>query len=857
MRVFLTLFCFLLLSGNSKAQISAFPYVERFDTVAVPALPFGWTTTTNRSASGDFITSTSTPRSTPNCIFSQNATLSQTLTSPTFNFTNRTPNKLEFYSSRSSTHTAGLVMEASTDNGVSWPFQLADTIRNPGTTSYVLTSIALPGSLFNQPTVRFRWRLVGIPSGGPNGTFRLDDVSLTVLTTYDVAVIKLASTPNAATIRDSLALWVTVKNLGAQPASGYSVKFFRDANSNQIPEISEQFSSVGGNPILPGDSAIFSVNHPPLRAGDHRFYAIISFSQDENALNDSLSTLLSIGYAKGALLINEIMYAPVGDEPEWVELYNPSPDTVNVKNWRISDISTTTKTLITSVDAFIPPAGYGLVAKDANISLVHPGITAPIFLAGFAALNNTTPDAVVIYDARSISIDSVLYAPSWGGQNGKSLERIDTDVSSVIQSNWSTSSDSTGSTPGKFNSVGRLQFDLAVGQTSATPTTLNQQFALTLNAYIRNLGKLAASSFSVSMFADTNKNGIGEPSELLQTTTPASSIPPGDSLLVSYQWTSPPAGETRIIVRVDYAPDLRTGNNSAQFRVRQNYPVRSLVINEIMYDPLTGQNEWLEFYHRGSAPVDLANWKFSDRPTPSGSVNTFTISSLSRIVQPGDFVVVAAESTILQLYPNLQSSSSNLHLFISNRPGGFSLGNDGDDVVLKDLTDSTIDSVSYSPRWHHPDVADAKGRSLERINPDLETNDRRNWSTATGALGGSPGKANTILTSSLPTSASITISPNPFSPDNDGFEDFCSVQYNLPSSTSLIRIRIYDIKGRLIRTLANAEFSGATGEVIWDGLDEDRQRARIGPYVVFIEALDSQGGVVHTAKAVAVVATKF
>ena len=70
-------------------------------------------------------------------------------------------------------------------------------------------------------------------------------------------------------------------------------------------------------------------------------------------------------------------------------------------------------------------------------------------------------------------------------------------------------------------------------------------------------------------------------------------------------------------------------------------------------------------------------------------------------------------------------------------------------------------------------------------------------------------------------------------------------------------MRIFDIKGRLIRTLANGELSGPQSQIIWDGLDDGKQRVRIGPYVVLIEALDSQGGAVYSAKAVAVVAARL
>jgi hypothetical protein len=75
--------------------------------------------------------------------------------------------------------------------------------------------------------------------------------------------------------------------------------------------------------------------------------------------------------------------------------------------------------------------------------------------------------------------------------------------------------------------------------------------------------------------------------------------------------------------------------------------------------------------------------------------------------------------------------------------------------------------------------------------------------------------------------------------------------------TSLSCVSIFDITGLLLHTPANSELSGPQGEVIWDGLDDAKQRVRIGPYVVFIEAIDGQGGTIATARTVAVVATRL
>jgi flagellar hook assembly protein FlgD len=124
-------------------------------------------------------------------------------------------------------------------------------------------------------------------------------------------------------------------------------------------------------------------------------------------------------------------------------------------------------------------------------------------------------------------------------------------------------------------------------------------------------------------------------------------------------------------------------------------------------------------------------------------------------------------------------------------------------------------------------------------------------------VGGTPGKINSVMTISAVSNSTISISPNPFSPDGDGLEDYCIIHYNLPMPASMLNVRIYDIKGRCIRMLANGEFAGAKGEIIWDGLDENRQRARIGVYIVYLEATDRSSGRVERAKTVAVAAAKL
>jgi len=91
----------------------------------------------------------------------------------------------------------------------------------------------------------------------------------------------------------------------------------------------------------------------------------------------------------------------------------------------------------------------------------------------------------------------------------------------------------------------------------------------------------------------------------------------------------------------------------------------------------------------------------------------------------------------------------------------------------------------------------------------------------------------------LPTEASLDVSPNPFSPDADGFEDFTVIQYKFPVETATIRARLFDTRGRIIRTLADSMPAANEVRLILDGKDNDGRIARIGPYICLIEAYNA------------------
>lgn len=105
-----------------------------------------------------------------------------------------------------------------------------------------------------------------------------------------------------------------------------------------------------------------------------------------------------------------------------------------------------------------------------------------------------------------------------------------------------------------------------------------------------------------------------------------------------------------------------------------------------------------------------------------------------------------------------------------------------------------------------------------------------------------PGADNSILVENLPEVGSVLFDPNPFSPDGDRFEDELRISYSLPFAQAFLTVQIFDSKGRDVRTLARNLVTGAEGILAWDGRFDNSERARIGIYIIKVEAVDQSTG---------------
>lgn len=568
------------------------------------------------------------------------------------------------------------------------------------------------------------------------------------------------------------------------------------------------------------------------------------------------AVVIIIAFAKltfPQIVINEVMYAPASPNREWFELHNVSDSPVNIQNWKWKDAAASNPSrIITSSFLEIPPKSFLLVCEDtSNVKAGFPGISGLLTQsAGWNALNNSGNENIVLYNSSGITVDSLTYNSSWGGTGGKSLEKKISEAPANNQTNWGTALDPMNATPLRKNSITPKPHDLALKSFQIDPLFPAAGNELTLSFVIINNGINTADNFSMKIYDDENFDSIKTADEKIDSVF-FSDFNAGDSISYTFSIEDADTGSIQFIAFIDYIRDEDTLNNIIVRRIfvsPQGSGNGGIVINEIMYDPISGQSEWIEIYNVSGQPVNLKNWKYRE------SSSFITLSTDDLIFKPGDYFVLAHDSTIFNLYGNLKSLRQNQFLRFSN---SLSLSNNGEMISIADSMGIIADEVSYRPEWNNPNLSDTKGIALERINPSYLSNDKNNWSSCAKPNGGTPGEVNSIFADSEVSESTVTISPNPFSPDGDGFEDFTLINYKLESQLTQLRVKVYDIKGRLVRTLVNNSISGSEGILIFNGYDDSNRKLRTGIYILYIEAIDNAGGIFNNIKTPVVIASKL
>ncbi len=263
----------------------------------------------------------------------------------------------------------------------------------------------------------------------------------------------------------------------------------------------------------------------PLRAQPSPGYLFTGWTpsylgyQSTTAMNISSDEDITANFVLGStqiapIVINEINYhspdTPSQDAGDWIELYNPNNETVDLSGWFLEDESGNYFNL--PANTFLGGQGYLVLAEDeVRFHNVHPTVTN--FIAGFGhsasgnlGLSNGG-EWISINNANRSFIDSVHYDdklpwPESPDGNGPTLQLISHNLDNALPGSWTASVEVLG-TPGAPN---QSQLYLGENTVLCSPQTilLNAGFeSCTDCTYLWNTG---ASTMTISVTPNNGNN---------------------------------------------------------------------------------------------------------------------------------------------------------------------------------------------------------------------------------------------------------------------------------------------------------------------------------------------------------------
>lgn len=404
-------------------------------------------------------------------------------------------------------------------------------------------------------------------------------------------------------------------------------------------------------------------------------------------------------------------------------------------------------------------------------------------------------------------------------------------------------------------SIDYLSYNYDLQIKSSNVTFDKKRNSFTSNTIIYNSGLKTAYNFNIIICISNSTNPIIDTlNDITVYKAKIDSLLSKDSIIIKVDFSHNSQKTKKLKTFIDFPLDMKLDNNfNLQFFSNPLLPF-SILINEIMYNPLPNNSEYLELFNNTNDSINLINWKILDQYTTSGRRNEIVISN-EVYIKSKDYITISADSSIFNLFPYLKNCKEKVYVL---NKSSLNLNNDEDEIVIYDLNGDLQDSMKYSDKWHNPNISNSKGTSLEKINTNLISKDRNNWSSSTNILGGTPSKINSVFKDEMEIIQNkVEILPNPFSPNDDGFEDNTLIKISSEFNTAFLRIRIFDKNGRIRKNLINNKAITNHYEVIWDGKDDEGKTLHTGIYIVFVELIDDSNGVTKSYKVPVVIAKKI
>ncbi len=533
------------------------------------------------------------------------------------------------------------------------------------------------------------------------------------------------------------------------------------------------------------------------------------------------------------IVINELMPDP---DPainlpleEYVELKNRTHFNINLKSWSFATPTVSKKLpdIIIKPDSFIVLTGTGNASTFLSF-----GITAYEVTSFPSLLNDGT--TLTLRDSTNLLIHSISYTPAWynnanKADGGWSMEQVDANNPCGDAGNWKASSSATGGTPGKRNSVSGNNPDTYLPELERITVIDADTILLIFSEPLDSVSLVNRASYIFD-------NSIGQPVTVIPIAPDYKKaklkLPTSIQRGIIYNCT--------VLSGIkDCAGNPAVTGNLVPFALPDVPAANDVIINEVLFDPGTGGNDYLELFNRSNKTINLKDLQIGSMDTLTRTLtDTKPITDEGYLLFPQTYIVLSENGAAVK--NTYQTINPKGFLNVADLP---SMNSDADVVTLSDKNNVIIDNLSYTNKMHFPLLINTKGVSLERIDFNRSTNDKTNWNSAAESVGfGTPAYRNSQYLQADGGNG-VTINSPLFSPDNDGYNDVLNITYKLDEPGKAANVYIYDSKGRQVRYLIRNEQLAQDGTFSWNGINDANEKSAIGIYIVYVELFNFSGKV--------------
>lgn len=527
----------------------------------------------------------------------------------------------------------------------------------------------------------------------------------------------------------------------------------------------------------------------------------------------------------GDVVITEIMADPDPvvslPQKEYIEITNRTGYNFNLKKWKL----VTGSQIAEFPEAILGSKGIMIICAEADTAAFrkYGKVTG---LKQFPSLTDEGR-VLVITDSLKVFIHGVEYTSEWyteklKSDGGWSIEMVDSDYPFNPELNWKVSSAPKGGTPGSVNSVmGRnpdVRFDGLTNIFAQDENQLELVFSEPVKTSVNMLNEIRVDGIDLKEIAQTD--------QLYRVF----SLQTRDTMEKGKVYSIHMAGLQDFSGNIISAPDFTFG-------IPEKAEYGDVKFNEILFNPLPGDPDFIEFYNCSGKIIDVSKLQLIVVSETSDTSDLFRLANDARCIMPYSYYAITIDRN--KILERFTEADPEFVFQIKDLP---SMPDDKGHLVLYNRELEKIDEVTYDEKMHSQLLRNVEGVALEKQSPEMESTATNGWHSAAESAGwGTPGAVNSVSSENIETSDLITFSSKRITPDSDGIDDILVITYNPGGTGNVFSATVYDESGSRVRKLTSNMLTNAEASLTWDATADDGSPVETGIYIILITTWDETG----------------